>query len=145
MTRPWTVLVIEDDPVDAELLRTAFEDVVPTARLTVAERGGSGLEAARGLSPHLIILDLVLPDVPGLAVLAGLRQDDRTKRIPVLVLTRYQDDGNVWRAYQEHANAFVVKPHDYDGLLQLVEAVGVFWFRFALFASAEEGLPSRGL
>lgn len=149
MTRRPKVLVIEDDPADAELLRAAFAEVAPEVDLRVAEHGLGGLEAARAQEPDLIVLDLVLPDVSGLAVLMGLHQNAPTRLIPVIVLSRYQDDGNVWQAYQEHANAFIVKPHDYDGLLRLVSALHVFWFRFVLLARPDsepadgQGMPSR--
>lgn len=123
-----SLLLIEDEPADAELVRIALGEVAPDVQLSVAGLGEDGLAAARAGLPDLILLDLVLPDLSGLGVLLGLRGQAETRGIPVVVLSRHQDDENVWRAYQGHANAFMIKPMNFEDLRHVMDTTCTFWF-----------------
>lgn len=134
MRARFTVLLIEDQPAEAELARVALEEVAPDVRVLVATGGTGGIEMAVREDPDLIILDLVLPDVDGLAVLRALRADPQTARTPVLVLSMLSDDRNVWEAYFRYANGFMIKPTTFSELLGMMRAVCGFWFRYAALA-----------
>lgn len=134
MPHRFTLLLIEDQPAEAELARLALEEAAPDVRVLVATGGLGGIETALRETPHLIVLDLRLPDVDGLEVLRALRADPQTARVPVLVMTTRSDPGSVWEAYFRHANGFMVKPTTYTELLGMMRALCGFWFRYAALA-----------
>ncbi|RPH48652.1 MAG: response regulator, partial [Planctomycetota bacterium] len=90
---------------------------------------GSGDFAARGRFPlpSLILLDLKLPRKSGLAILQWLRQQTALKHIPVIVLTSSKESSDVSRAYDLGANSYLVKPVGFEGLLELVKSIGMYW------------------
>jgi CheY-like chemotaxis protein len=133
-----TILLVEDDPNDQLLIRRAFGKarlmnplrIVEDGDAAVAYLAGEGVHADRMASPlpTLILLDLKLPRRSGLEVLAWLRsQPGRLGRMPVVVLTSSRENLDVDRAYQLGANSYLVKPVDFDGLLDLVRTAGLYW------------------
>lgn len=113
-----SVLLIEDDPSAVELVRSGTEDFFPELDLTVVEGGDAVLAwlnesvASKAQMPHLILLDLKLPKLDGLAVLRKLRLHPVTRDIPIVAYSAEHTKADVVMSYQVGANSFVAKPTD---------------------------------
>lgn len=131
------ILLVEDSDDDAELTAMAFREAKIGNPLL---RFADGVEAldylfARGRyvarnaveTPAIILLDLNLPRMSGLEVLAALRADARTKHLPVIVLTSSTEDRDRLTAYDHHANSYVQKPVDYDQFVHAARQLGLYW------------------
>jgi len=131
------ILLVEDSPDDAKLTLRAFKrsnmanpvvlvrDGVEAldflfARGAYAERAGKPL-------PTLIILDLKLPKLDGLGVLRAVRGDERTKLIPIVVLTSSKEEQDLIHSYALGANSYVRKPVDFTEFLEAVRVLGIYW------------------
>jgi CheY-like chemotaxis protein len=125
------VLLVEDSAGGAQLMRIAFDERLPDARLEVLTDGESALEAleAGKLEWDLILLDLNLPGVLGHEVLAAMRSsdDERWRRMPIVVLTHSEAPADVDRSYDLGANSHIAKPHSLDKLFDIVESLGRYW------------------
>ena len=90
---------------------------------------GTGAHAGRDLSqmPQIILLDLKLPKIDGLEVLRRLRADERTKFLPVVVLTSSKEEQDIVKSYQLGANSYVRKPVDFQEFSQAVQNLGLYW------------------
>lgn len=136
------VLLVEDNPGDVRLIREALSQTGRPLRLTVLP---DGLEAMRYLRreatdaalqrPSLILLDLNLPKKDGREVLAEIKGDARLRAIPVVVMTTSDAPPDIRQAYDLHANCYVTKPADFDGLVALVRAIEAFWLSVAKLPS----------
>ncbi|MBX3295074.1 MAG: response regulator [Acidobacteria bacterium] len=132
-----SILLVEDDANDIELTRRAFERNRLANMFLVARDGAEALEMLFGTSgdwPHpvlsdlqLILLDLNLPKVSGLEVLRQIRADDRTKLIPVVVLTSSDEERDVMESYGLGANSYVRKPIGFDQFVEAVRELGLYW------------------
>ena len=128
------VLLVEDDPGDVLMTREAFEyhklrnvlDVVTDGEqaLQFLRRSGDYADAPR---PGLILLDLNLPRVDGLEVLAEIKADPVLKVIPVVILTTSQAQQDVLRSYALHANAYVSKPVDFERFMEAIRQIDNFF------------------
>jgi len=128
------VLLVEDDPGDVLMTREAFEyhklrnvlDVVTDGEqaLQFLRRSGDYADAPR---PGLILLDLNLPRVDGLEVLAEIKADPVLKVIPVVILTTSQAQQDVLRSYALHANAYVSKPVDFETFMGVIRQIDNFF------------------
>ena len=128
------VLLVEDDPGDVLMTREAFEyhklrnvlDVVTDGEqaLQFLRRSGDYADAPR---PGLILLDLNLPRVDGLEVLAEIKADPVLKVIPVVILTTSQAQQDVLRSYALHANAYVSKPVDFERFMEAIRQIDKFF------------------
>lgn len=137
MTRSRTFLLVEDSPDDAELTIRAFEKSRLVNEVILARDGqealdylfGTGAHAGRDLSvmPELVLLDLKLPKLGGLEVLRRLRQDPRTRRQPVVVLTSSNEEQDIITSYDLGANSFVRKPVDFEQFLEAARQLGLYW------------------
>jgi CheY-like chemotaxis protein len=133
----FVMLLVEDDPNDILLIQRAFAKACLVNPLKVVRDGeealnylsGSGDFADRGRYPlpSLILLDLKLPRKSGLEILQWLRQQPVLKHIPVIVLTSSKESSDVSRAYDLGANSYLVKPVGFEGLLELVKSIGMYW------------------
>lgn len=130
------VLLVEDDPAHAEITRRNIEEFSPMLRSFVhVQDGQEALDHLRrqqirdpeGL-PDLILLDLRLPRLDGLEVLAQLKADAELRHIPVVVLTTSSADLDVERAYESGANSYLVKPFEPHEFLSMTRALGRYWF-----------------
>jgi CheY-like chemotaxis protein len=126
------ILYVEDNPGDAQLMRIAFAEVLPTARLTIVSDGESAVRALveGGVPPDLVLLDLNLPRLSGHEVLERLRaaDDPALRRLPVIVLSSSTAASDVQRSYDLGANAHIAKPQDLDGLQAVVDTLARYWF-----------------
>jgi two-component system, response regulator len=131
------ILLVEDNPRDAELTIRALKKHNLANQLFTVEDGaealdfifGRGKYAARdgGQQPKVILLDLKLPKVSGLEVLRALKQDEKTRAIPVVVVTSSREDPDIKTAYGLGANSYVVKPVDFDAFFEAVSSLGLYW------------------
>ena len=133
----YTILLVEDDANDVLLIQRAFRNaklrnpvqVVPHGEEAVAYLAGHGPYADRERYPvpALILLDLKLPRMSGLEVLAWLRQQRGLRRLPVVMLTSSRERVDINRAYDLGANSYLVKPVAFDALLDMVKTVDRYW------------------
>ena len=131
------ILLVEDNPDDEELTRIAFQESRIVNELVVARDGeealdylfGTGKQAGRDLTvmPSVILLDLKLPKVDGLEVLARIRAHERTRRIPVVILTSSKEQEDVVESYNLGANSYVRKPVDFKQFLGAATHLGLYW------------------
>ena len=134
LVKPIEILLVEDNPGDVRLTIEALKEAKVINHLTVVKDGvvaltfprrqGSYTAAPR---PHLIVLDLNLPRKDGREVLADIKADDNLKRIPVVVLTTSQDEQDVLKSYNLHANCYITKPVDLDQFVRVVRSIEDFW------------------
>ncbi len=132
-----TILIVEDEPVNVLMIRRALAkarvanpvQVVEDGDAAVAYLSGAGDYADREQFPlpMLILLDLKLPRRSGLEVLDWRRQQPGLRRIPVVVLTSSRETDDVRRAYDTGANSYLVKPVQFDALLEMVKSLGTYW------------------
>ena len=130
------ILLAEDDPRDVELTLIALEEHKLANEVIVVEDGEAALEylLRRGKfsdrpngNPAVIMLDLKMPKLDGLEVLAAIRSDERLRTIPVVILTSSREQQDVIRSYDLGVNAFVVKPVNFSELINAVKEIGLFW------------------
>ena len=134
LVKPIEILLIEDNPGDVRLTVEALKEAKVINNLTVLKDGVEALAFLRregpyaaAKRPHLILLDLNLPRKDGREVLAHIKADETLKRIPVVVLTTSEDEQDVLRSYNLHANCYVTKPVDLDRFIKVVRSIEDFW------------------
>lgn len=125
------ILLVEDDPRDLELtLRTLQRHHVANT-IRVARDGAEALDVLvgpqAGTPPRLVMLDLKLPKRTGLEVLAAMRQDSRTRSVPVVILTSTDDQPEIDACYRLGANSFVRKPVEFAAFSEAVRQIGMYW------------------
>lgn len=139
--RTLQLLIVEDNPGDVRLLEEAFRELRADVNIQVAKDGAEALElvqsahAGTNSQPDLILLDLNLPKVNGHDVLARIKSNPKTRRIPVIVLTSSRAEADVRRAYESHANAYLKKPSTLDGLISAAQDIKNFWMETATLPS----------
>ena len=131
------VLLVEDNPRDIELTVRALKKHNLANKLHVVKDGAEALDfifatgayANRKIenAPKVILLDLKLPKVDGLEVLRKIRSDERTKYIPVVVVTSSQEERDIVQSYKLGANSFVTKPVEFENFAQAVAELGLYW------------------
>ena len=122
------VLLVEDNPADVIMIREAFEQSLTPIQLYVVSNGEQAIKFVRrtdtdALRPSLILLDLNLPIRNGLDVLAELKSDTEFLSIPIVVLTTSQSPNDIQQCYSLHANAYIIKPPDFDGYADVIKQV----------------------
>jgi chemotaxis family two-component system response regulator Rcp1 len=123
------ILLVEDNPGDAQLVRMAFAEALPSARVSVVTDGEAALVRLRDEGPpDLLLLDLNLPRLSGHEVLQEIRADAALRRLPVVVLSSSEAEADVTRSYELGANSHVAKPGDVDALFALAETLARYWF-----------------
>jgi len=136
MTASLSVLLVEDDAAHAEITRRNIEELGESLRSFVHVKDGQAaldhLEASRasGELPDIILLDLRLPRLDGLEVLARVKSDRELKRITVIVLTTSDAEQDVASAYERGANSYLVKPLDHAQYRALTRTLSSYWFGF---------------
>lgn len=141
------ILLVEDNPNDIELTLAALESSQLANEIVICRDGAEALDFIfrRGLhekrqaqDPAVVLLDLKLPKVDGLEVLAKIKGDPDIRGIPVVMLTSSREETDVVRSYNLGVNAFVVKPVAFDEFFAAIKEIGVFW------ALLNEPPPHRG-
>ena len=124
------ILLVEDNPDDRDLTIMALKGSNIANEIDTARDGEEALQYFEDPSrplPALVLLDLKLPRIMGIDVLKRLRADERTKLVPIVVLTSSQQESDRYQSYAEGANAYVVKPVEFDAFSDAVKALGLFW------------------
>jgi CheY-like chemotaxis protein len=137
-TEPLEILLVEDNIGDVGLIKELFSDAKVLIDLHIAE---DGEEAGQFLchegkflgskNPDLIVLDWNLPRKDGSEVLKEIKENNNLKRIPVIVLTTSNAEKDISKAYEYHANAYLVKPIDFDKFMAVIKSIEEFWFKAA--------------
>ncbi|MGE5470831.1 MAG: response regulator [Bacteroidota bacterium] len=131
-----SILLVEDNPQDEMLILRALRKINLANAVDVARDGqqavdylfGEGEYADRGADlPAVVLLDIGLPRLSGLEVLARLRADERTGLLPVVILTSSDEEQDRLGSYQRGANSFVRKPLDFTEFAETVARLGVYW------------------
>jgi two-component system response regulator len=126
-------LLVEDNPTDAKLLVRAFGKWNLANEISIARDGVEALEFLHGSRlekrplPAVVLLDLKLPLIDGLEVLRRIREHERTRHLPVVILTSSREDEDVARSYSLGANAYVRKPVNFSEFVEAARTLGMFW------------------
>jgi CheY-like chemotaxis protein len=130
------ILLAEDNPNDVELTLSALHSLKLANQVTVVSDGAQALDFlyrrgafadATAVRPAVVLLDLKMPRVDGLEVLRQIRADPLLGSVPVVILTSSREESDLVKGYQLGANAYVVKPVDFDAFISAVSQLGVFW------------------
>lgn len=136
MEKAGWILLVEDDPMDAELTTTALETYNVANEVVIARDGEEALDYLyrRGKfanvpsgNPVVVLLDLKLPKINGLEVLRQIRTDERLKMLPVVILTSSREERDLVEGYKLGINAYVVKPVDFHEFIDAIKNLGSFW------------------
>ena len=131
------VLLAEDNPADVELILRAFEKHKLVNKVYVAKDGAEALDfvfctgayKVRDIRrpPKVVILDLKLPKVDGKEVLRRIKADERTKIIPVVIMTSSQEESDIFESYNLGVNSYIVKPVDFEKFADTIRELGMYW------------------
>lgn len=131
------ILLVEDNPTDAELTMVALKEHNLANKLVWVKDGAAALDflfatgayADRKVEngPKVVLLDLRLPKVDGLEVLRRLKADERTRQIPVVVLTSSKEDRDVAECYNLGVNSYISKPVEFEEFAKVVSELGLYW------------------
>ena len=130
------VLLVEDNPDDVELTLEVFESINLGNKIIVARNGVEALDYLFGEGeysvtkpplPQVMLLDLKLPKVDGLEVLRRVRTSERTRRLPVVILTSSKEEADLTRSYDLGVNSYIRKPVDFEQFTQAVRQLGLYW------------------
>jgi len=124
------VLLVEDDSIDAMTVRRAFKDLKLSNTLTHCINGEEAVNYLRGSEveiPCVILLDLNMPRMNGIEFLKVIKQDDRLKRIPVIVLTTSNEECDVVESFRLCVAGYIVKPVDYKKFVEAIRTIDLYW------------------
>ncbi len=132
-----SILLVEDNPDDVELTLRAFKQYNISNEISVVRDGAEALDYLfatgtysdrdKTTMPAVVILDLKLPKVDGLEVLQRMRADERTKLVPVVILTSSKEERDMVNGYKFGANSYVRKPVDFTQFVEAVRELGLYW------------------
>lgn len=131
------IVLVEDNPSDAELTIRALKKINLSNNLIHLKDGAEALDFifARGAyserninhKPRVILLDIKMPKVDGLEVLKQIKEDERTKLIPVVIMTSSREQSDIVNGYKLGVNSYVVKPVDFGSFAKAVSDLGLYW------------------
>ncbi len=134
---PVEILLVEDNPNDAELTLRSLRKNNVSNRIHVVRDGAEALEFIFGKGayggrslrdgPKVILLDLKLPKVDGLEVLRQIKNDQETRKIPVVILTSSKEERDIVESYKLGGNSYIVKPVDFAQFTDAVRQLGLYW------------------
>jgi two-component system response regulator len=130
-SEPKTILLVEDNADDEQLtLRAMRQSDIPNM-IRVARDGAEAIEYlfgnGAGRLPDLVLLDLKLPKISGLEVLQRIRAEDKSRSLPVVVLTSSDEERDIVKSYDLGANSYIRKPVDFDEFIDAVRQLGLYW------------------
>ena len=130
------ILLAEDNPNDVELTLTALHSLNLANEIVVVNDGAQVLDflhrrnafsSRPAVAPAVILLDLKMPRVDGLSALQQIRADPNLRMLPIVILTSSREENDLVKGYELGANAYVVKPVDFDQFISAISQLGVFW------------------
>jgi two-component system response regulator len=130
------IVIVEDDPNDSELITRALRKRNLANKIVLLKDGAEALDFLFGqgsfaqmddAKPRVILLDLKLPKVNGIEVLRRIKSEERTKKIPVVILTSSREDRDLKDAYDLGVNSYVTKPIKFDEFAKVVSDLGMYW------------------
>jgi two-component system, response regulator len=131
------ILLVEDNPNDVELTLRALQKQNLASKVLVVKDGVEALEfvfatgafAHRKIEkrPKVVLLDLKLPKMDGIEVLSRIKNDERTRHIPVVMLTSSQEERDVLDTYNLGVNSYIVKPVDFSNFVHAISELGLYW------------------
>lgn len=136
MKKEGSILLVEDNPDDVTLTLRSLKKANIANDVVVTRDGAEALdylfgtgtfEGQRVAKPAVILLDIKLPKVDGLEVLRRVRQDQRTKRLPVVILTSSDEENDMARSYDLGVNSYVRKPVEFDEFAKAISQLGLYW------------------
>ncbi len=137
-TRAMAVLLVDDDPGDVLMIEEALESIGAPRNVYVVNDGEEAVSFLRRTGAHedaprpdVILLDLNMPRMDGRQVLAEIKNDPELRSIPIVVLTTSQAPSDILSSYSLHANAYVTKPMNLDGLTEVVRRIDHFYAKIA--------------
>ncbi len=131
-----TILIVEDNPQDVELMMEALDMKTLANQIIHVQDGVEALDYLRyeGVysnrkkgTPTVILLDIKMPRMDGIELLEIIKQDEKLKSIPIVMLTSSREEPDLVKCYALGVNAYVVKPVDFNDFLHAVKQIGVFW------------------
>jgi two-component system response regulator len=126
-----SILIVENNSNDEKLARMAFEQKHPLVKIIIMRNGNEAIEYLFGVQeialPKLVLLDLKMPRVNGLEVLRRIRHDNRTRWIPVIILSSSSEPEDMQQAYALGANSYIRKPMDFEHFLFVVDYLTTYW------------------
>jgi len=141
---PINILLAEDDAAHAEIVRRKLKDFPVAHRFFLAKDGqealdflfrkGAYTDPETSPRPDVILLDVRLPKVDGLAVLRGIKKDEDIKRIPTVMLTTSDDNSDIAAAYVHGAGSYLVKPTNFEKFDKLLDALCSYWLTWNRFS-----------
>jgi CheY-like chemotaxis protein len=151
--QPIELLIVEDSPQDLELALRALRKSNLTNAIHVARDGAEALEflfcegaysgRVPGNGPKLILLDLKLPKIDGLEVLLRVKNDPRTRTIPVVMLTSSREQTDIVESYRLGVNSYIVKPVNFERFVAAVHDLGLYWLLLNRPPEPEPGKSSQ--
>ena len=151
---PTEILLVEDDPRDVELTRRSLEKENLCNHIHVVRDGAEALDyifgrgeyrqRQDGVNPYLILLDLKLPKIDGLEVLRQIKQEARTRMIPVVVLTSSREQKDLVESYRLGVNSYIQKPVDFAQFQEAVRQVGLYWLLLNEMPALESAAKAAG-
>jgi two-component system response regulator len=146
-----TILLVEDSPSDEKLTLLAFKRCGVSRELVVVRDGAAALDYLFGMgtgegrdatpAPAVVLLDLKLPKIDGHEVLRRVRADERTKLLPVVILTSSKEEEDILRSYTLGANAYIRKPVEFGDFAEAAKTLGLFWLLLNESPPARRGGP----
>ncbi len=134
LDKPLEILLVEDNKEDIGLIEEFFEDAKIRINLNVAEDGEEAVRFLWGEDkflgsscPDIILLNWNLPKKTGHEILKEIKENSNLKNIPVIILTTSSAEKDILRAYDLHANAYIVKPIDFDEFMKVIGSIEDFW------------------
>lgn len=132
--QPIKILLVEDNEGDILLIQEALIDAKIINKMQIARDGSAAIKLLEDLSennqsslPDLILLDINLPKKNGHEVLASIKENPTLKKIPIIVLTTSASETDIFKAYDLHANCYIVKPVEVNNFLQVISKIESFW------------------
>jgi two-component system, chemotaxis family, response regulator Rcp1 len=145
---PVEILLVEDNPGDVRLFKEALSETNIPYHLQSVDDGEKALDVifncdGRAICPDVVILDINLPKLSGHEVLRAIKQNARTRTLPVIILSSSLARSDVQEAYESNANCYLQKPNNLEDLFRIVFAIESFWLNTAQLPAALEPPPNQ--